>query len=62
MTAAQIAAAYSALEAHRIEISQRRIMDFFTEDSARFQRFQVQLDDLLFDYSKHMINDATLAH
>ncbi len=62
MTSPAIAAAFSALEAHRIEIAHRRMVDLFAEDPARFGRFQVQLDDLLFDYSKHMITDATLAH
>ena len=62
MTSPAIAAAFSALEAHRIEIAHRRLVDLFAEDPARFGRFQVQLDDLLFDYSKHMITDATLAH
>jgi glucose-6-phosphate isomerase len=62
MTSPPIAAAFSALEAHRIEIAHRRMVDLFAEDPARFGRFQVQLDDLLFDYSKHMITDATLAH
>jgi glucose-6-phosphate isomerase len=62
MTSPPTAAAFSALEAHRIEIAHRRMVDLFAEDPARFGRFQVQLDDLLFDYSKHMITDATLAH
>ena len=62
MTSPAIADAFSALEAHRIEIAHRRMVDLFAEDPARFGRFQVQLDDLLFDYSKHMITDATLAH
>ena len=62
MTSPAIAAAFSALEAHRIEIAHRRMVDLFAEDPARFGRFQVQLEDLLFDYSKHMITDATLAH
>ena len=49
MTSPAIAAAFSALEAHRIEIAHRRMVDLFAEDPARFGRFQVQLDDLLFD-------------
>ena len=57
-----VAAALAALEAHRVEISQHRIADFFAADPDRFARYHVELDDLLFDYSKHRANDATLAH
>ena len=57
-----IATAMAALEAHRVEISQHRIADFFAADPTRFERYHVELDDLLFDYSKHRANDATLAH
>ncbi len=62
MTQTDVAAAFAALEAHRVEIGHRRIVDLFAEDENRFDRYQVRLDDLLFDYSKHRINDATLAH
>ena len=57
-----VATAMAALEAHRVEISQHRIADFFAADPTRFARYHVELDDLLFDYSKHRANDATLAH
>jgi glucose-6-phosphate isomerase len=57
-----VAAAIAALEAHRVEISQHHIADFFAADPNRFARYHVELDDLLFDYSKHRANDATLAH
>ncbi len=57
-----VAAAMAALEAHRVEISQHGIADFFAGDPDRFARYHVELDDLLFDYSKHRANDATLAH
>jgi glucose-6-phosphate isomerase len=62
MSQTDVAAAFAALEAHRVEIGHRRIVDLFAEDHTRFDRYQVRLDDLLFDYSKHRINDATLAH
>ena len=57
-----VATAMAALEAHRVEISQHGIADFFAADPDRFARYHVELDDLLFDYSKHRANDATLAH
>ena len=54
--------ALAALEAHRLDVGHRAIVDLFREDSNRFERFSVRLDDLIFDYSKHRVTDATLAH
>ena len=34
--------------------------DLFTLDKNRFNKFSFQLDDILFDFSKHRINDETL--
>ncbi len=57
-----VAAALAALEAHRVDIGHRLISDLFQDDPARFSRLSLKFDDLLFDYSKHRITDATLAH
>lgn len=62
MTDMQVAAALAALEAHRVEIGHRRIVDLFEADPTRARRFRAELDDLALDYSKHRINDDTLAH
>ena len=62
MTDMQVAAALAALEAHRVEIGHRRIVDLFEADPTRARRFRAELDDLALDYSKHKITDATLAH
>jgi glucose-6-phosphate isomerase len=62
MTQHATAAALAALEAHRVEIGHRSISDLFSTDPTRFERYNVQLGDLLFDYSKHRLDDATLAH
>ncbi len=62
MTSARTARALAALEAHRIALEQQSIASLFDEDPRRFQRYHVQLDDLLFDYSKHRIDDIALAH
>ncbi|WP_374546811.1 glucose-6-phosphate isomerase [Rhodoblastus sp.] len=56
------AAAFAALEAHRVEIASRRTVDFFAEDPQRFAHFSVRLDDLLYDYSKNRLTRATLGH
>jgi glucose-6-phosphate isomerase len=39
----------------------RRILDLFAADPARFDRLSVALDDMLLDYSKTSIDDASLA-
>jgi len=56
------AAALAALEAHRVEIAHHHLRDLFAADPTRAQRYRVELDDLLFDYSKHRATDVTLGH
>ena len=62
MVAWDVAAALAALEAHRVDIGHRSISGLFASDPDRFERLSLRFDDLLFDYSKHRITDATLAH
>jgi len=62
MAKEQVMAALAALEAHRVEIGHQSIAALFAADATRFPRLTLRLDDLLFDYSKHRLNDATLAH
>ncbi len=57
-----VATALAALEAHRLDVGHRDIADLFREDPARFGKFSARLDDLTFDYSKHRVTEATLAH
>jgi len=56
------AAALAALEAHRVEIGQHHLRDLFATDPTRATRYRLELDDLLFDYSKHRATDVTLGH
>ncbi len=58
----QVMTALAALEAHRVEMGHQRVVDLFAADPGRFERLSLRLGDLLFDYSKHRLNDATLAH
>ena len=58
----QVMAALAALEAHRVDIGHHTIAELFAQDTGRFPRLTLRLDDLLFDYSKHRLTDATLAH
>ncbi len=62
MVDTDVSAALAALEAHRVEIGHRPIADLFRAEPDRFARLSLRFDDLLFDYSKHRITDATLAH
>ncbi|HRY04481.1 MAG TPA: glucose-6-phosphate isomerase, partial [Beijerinckiaceae bacterium] len=60
MTRPDVRAALAALETHRSEIASRRTIDLFAEDSRRFERFSLRLDDLLFDFSKHRADARTM--
>jgi glucose-6-phosphate isomerase len=53
--------AWSALQRHRDEIAPLHMRDLFASDPQRFQRFSLGFNDLLVDYSKHRINEETVA-
>ncbi len=48
------------LIAHQSEMSSVHMRDLFAQDDNRFQCFSLQLDDLLFDFSKNRITEQTL--
>ena len=50
----------TALRAHRADDAPRDMRAAFDADPARFERFSVTLDDLLFDYSKCAVNEQTM--
>ena len=52
--------ASKALQAHRRQWDNLHMRDLFDRDPERFARFSLQLDDLLFDYSKNRINEKTM--
>jgi glucose-6-phosphate isomerase len=52
--------AWRALEGHRGEMDGVHMRDLFEADPARFDRFSLRFDDLLFDYSKHRITADTM--
>ncbi len=60
MSGNEIAKAWAALEAHRQKWCARTVADLFAADPHRFDRFHVALGDLLFDFSKHRLDDETL--
>jgi len=50
-----------ALETHRADMGEVTIADLFAKDPERFADFHVELDDVLFDFSKHRLDRTTLA-
>ncbi len=60
MVETSLSEAWAALDAHRAEMESQKIADFFAADPQRFSKFNIQLDDVLFDFSKHRITQKTL--
>ncbi|MBF0156115.1 MAG: glucose-6-phosphate isomerase [Magnetococcales bacterium] len=52
--------AWKALQAHRDQNLNRHMRDLFSQDAGRFSAFSVQLEDLLFDYSKNNVTADTM--
>ncbi|MFF4250237.1 glucose-6-phosphate isomerase [Streptomyces sp. NPDC001663] len=53
---------WTALEDHRADALQRpRLRELFAADPSRAERYVVRVGDLRIDYSKHLIDDETLA-
>lgn len=55
-------AAWKKLEQHFAEINHAHMRDMFAEDPERFEKFSLKLNDILFDYSKNIINNETMDH
>ena len=51
--------AWQALNTHHKAMKHQHMRDLFAQDSERFQRFTIALDDILFDYSKNIITEET---
>ncbi len=51
---------WQVLQEHQWEIARLHMRDLFSADPQRFERYSLRLDDILFDYSKNRITDATL--
>ncbi|MFI1417643.1 glucose-6-phosphate isomerase [Streptomyces sp. NPDC020731] len=53
---------WAALENHRTDaLPQPDLRGLFADDPSRAQRYVVRVGDLRIDYSKHLVNDETLA-
>ncbi len=53
-------APWKALKDHRRQIGEVSMGDLFAADPERFARFSLELEDLLFDYSKNRIDEVTV--
>lgn len=52
--------AWSSLQEHYAEMKHVHLRDLFKDDKGRFKKYSCCLDELVFDYSKNIINDSTL--
>jgi glucose-6-phosphate isomerase len=53
--------AWHALNEHFKEIFPLQMRDLFAEDPERFNKFSLQFNDFLLDYSKQRITEKTMA-
>jgi glucose-6-phosphate isomerase len=51
---------WQALTAHQQQIAPQHMRDLFAADPARFDKFSLRLDDILFDYAKNRLTDETM--
>ena len=51
---------WHALKQHFSEIKDVHMRDMFDKDPERFNKFSIQLNDVLYDYSKNRIDDQTI--
>mgnify|MGYP001558759878 CR=1 FL=1 len=52
--------AWQALVSHYADIQPQQMRKMFQDDAKRFEKFSLELDGLLFDYSKNRINSQTI--
>lgn len=53
--------AWTALKTHYQSTCNASMKDAFNKDPDRFKKFSLQLNDIIFDYSKNRINEETIA-
>ena len=53
-------AAWQQLKQHFDEMQQVHMRELFKQDTNRFDRFSLHVDDILFDYSKNIITEKTV--
>src|SRR5215475_1386376 len=55
-------AAWKKLQADQLFMKSIQLKSLFTEDKERFNRYSVIFGDILFDYSKNLINTEVFSH
>ena len=60
MTSISQSKSWNHLKKHHEEFSQLHMRELFNDDPGRFDKFNIQFDDLLFDFSKNIISKKTL--
>ena len=53
--------AYGELLEHHQQLERAHLRELFDADPERFERFSLELDDILFDYSKHLVTEETMS-
>jgi len=54
-------AAWKKLTDHSLEMKQLRMVELFQKDTSRFNDYSISHSDILFDYSKNILNKKTVA-
>jgi glucose-6-phosphate isomerase len=60
MTDLTSSSAWKALEAHYAVMKDVHLKSLFQQDTARFNKFSAQFEDILMDYSKNRITESTM--
>ncbi len=61
MTIRQQSAVLQRLQEHRTVLGDTHMRTLFDDDQDRFERFSIEVDDLLLDYSKNLVTGDTMA-
>ena len=51
---------WKSLEEKYSQVKNRKVKSLFDKDSKRFQHYSIQIEGILFDYSKNNIDEDTL--
>src|SRR5262249_31290389 len=52
--------AFAALDAHRTTVAKTPLRQRFAEDPERFRKFSLSATDLLYDYSKNLVDEEAM--
>lgn len=61
MPALTTSSTWLALQTHQTDIAATHMRDMFETDPARFDKFNIELNEILFDYSKNRITERTMS-